>query len=161
MKPRLGSTGRLFAALLFTLATGCASRPFIPTTPAGFVDLGDRYGVTEYRATTADGVVLSVRAFDNEFKGRLDFWSRIVERKMRETDGYALLSKKEVPGAGVLQKGVTMRFGHDEGKDPFLYDLTLFVTQEHVYLLEAGGPKSEVLKQEPQIQAFVAGFRSK
>jgi hypothetical protein len=80
---------------------------------------------------------------------------------MREMDGYALLSKKDVQGSGILQKGVSLRFGHDEGKEPFVYDLTLFVTNEHVYILEAGGPKTEVAKQEPRIAAFVAGFRSK
>jgi hypothetical protein len=148
-------------ALAAALLTGCGGRPFIPTTPAPFVDLGDKYGNNEYRATTADGVVLRARAFDNDPKGPIEFWSRTIERRMREMGGYALLAKKEVQGTGVLQKGVTFRFGHDQGKDPFLYDLTLFVTSEHVYVLEAGGPKDEVLKQQAQIDKFVGGFRSK
>jgi hypothetical protein len=152
---------RILAAALAVALTGCASRPFVPITPAPFVDLGDKYGSTEYRATTADGVVLSARAFDNDPKGPIEFWSRTVERRMREMGGYALLSKKEVQGAGILQKGVSFRFGHDEGKEPFLYDLTLFVTSEHVYVLEADGPKDEVAKQQAQIDKFVAGFRSK
>ncbi len=149
------------AAMAVALVTGCASRPFTPTTPAPFVDLGDKYGNNEYRATTADGVVLSARAFDNDPKGPIEFWSRTIERRMRETGGYALLAKKPVQGAGILQKGVSFRFGHDEGKEPFLYDLTLFVTNEHVYVLEAGGPADEVVKQQPQLDKFVAGFRSK
>jgi hypothetical protein len=162
MSPRTSpSIGAALVALAAALAIGCASRPFVPTTPSPFVDLGDKYGENEYRATTADGVVLSARSFDNDPKGPIDFWSRSVERRMREMGGYALLSKKEVQGAGVLQKGVTFRFGHDEGKQPFLYDLTLFVTGEHVYVLEAGGPKEEVEKQQAQIDRFVSSFRSK
>ncbi|HVY49484.1 MAG TPA: serine/threonine protein kinase, partial [Minicystis sp.] len=73
----------LFLAAALALA-GCASRPFVATTPAGFVDLGEKYPNGEYRATTADGVVLRVRAFENDPKGPLDFWSRTVERRMRE-----------------------------------------------------------------------------
>jgi hypothetical protein len=155
------SRARTLLLALALAASGCATRPFVPTTPAGFVDLGDKYGTSEYRATTADGVVLAIRAFDNDPRGPIEFWSRTVERRMRELGGYALLSKKEITGRGVLKHGIAFRFGHDEGKEPFLYDLTLFVTSEHVYLLEAGGPKAEMLKQQAQLDAFVANFQSK
>jgi hypothetical protein len=148
----------LAAAAAFALA-GCG-RPFVAATPPGFVDLGDRYGSHEYRATTADGVVIGVRAYDNDPKGELAFWSRAVERKMRELAGYALLEKKDVATASGL-KGVEMRFGHDEGKDPYVYHLALFVTDNRVFLVEAGGPKSEVTKQEAQITWAIRNFAQK
>lgn len=147
------------ALALASASVGCG-RPFVAATPAGFVDLGDRYGSSEYRATTADGVVLGIRAFDNDPKGALAFWSRVVERRTHEMAGYALLDKRDVTTASGL-KGVEMRFGHDEGKDPYLYYLALFVTDAKVYVLEAGGPKAEVTKQEAQIDWAIRNFAQK
>ena len=159
---RIRAVAAAIVALCLSLATtGCASRTFVASTPAGFVDLGTKYPEGEYRATTADGVIIGVRAFDNDPRGPLSFWSRTIERRMREMGGYALISRKEVNGRGVLQKGVSFRFGHDEGKEPFIYDLTIFVTSERVYVIEDGGPKAEVLKQQSELDAFVARFAAK
>jgi hypothetical protein len=129
---------------------GCG-HPFVPATPPGFVDLGDRYPSGEYRATTADGLVIGVRAFDNDPKGELSFWSRALERRMRDMGGYALLDKRDV-AAREGMRGVEMRFGHDEGKEPYLYVIGLFVTDKKIYVFEAGGTKTEMTKQEAQIE---------
>jgi hypothetical protein len=139
------------------LALGCG-RPFAAATPPGFVDLGDdRYEDNEYRATTAEGVVLGVRAHDNEPKGDLGFWAKVIENRMREAGGYALLNKQDVRCRSGLP-GVQMRFGHDEGKIPHLYYLTVFVDDDYVYLLEAGGSKTEVERQAQQIDWAVRNF---
>jgi hypothetical protein len=79
---------------------------------------------------------------------------------MREAGGYALLDKRDVAARGDL-KGVVLRFGHDEGKTPFLYTLALFVTEKKIYLLEAGGAKDEVTRQEPQIEWAIRNFSPK
>src|SRR5262249_25518500 len=129
-------------------------------TPPAFVDLGDRYEHGEYRATTADGVVIGIRAWDNDPKGSLPFWSRALERRMREMGGYALLDKHDVAARGGLT-GVAMRFGHDEGKPPYLYTVALFVTDKKIYVVEAGGTKDEVTKVEPQIQQAIANLAPK
>jgi len=136
--------------------TGCG-HPFVPATPQGFVDLGDRYPHGEYRATTADGVVLGIRAYDNDPQGELSFWSRALERRMRETGGYALLDKHPVSARGGLT-GTQMRFGHDEGKEPYLYEIALFVTEKKIYILEAGGTKAEMTKQDAQIEWAIKSF---
>lgn len=146
-------------ATLAALALGCG-RSFVPATPPGFVDLGDRYGRHEYRATTADGVIIGIRDFDNEPKGEMAFWARALERRTREMAGYALLDKRDVTTRTGL-KGVQMRFGHDEGKVPYLYHLVLFVTDDKVFVLEAGGAKAEVVKQEAQIEWAIRNFAPK
>jgi hypothetical protein len=149
----------LFAlsAVLACAALGCG-RPFTAATPPGFVDLGDdRYPDDEYRATTAEGVVLGVRAFENEPKGDIGFWSKVIENRMRENGGYALLEKRDVKSRNGLP-GKQLRFGHDEGRTPHLYYLSVFVDDDHVYLLEAGGTKEQVERQKEQIDWSVRNF---
>jgi hypothetical protein len=153
---------KLALTLAFPLCAALAGcgHPFVPATPPGFVDMGMRYPDGEYRATTADGVVLGVRAWDNDPKGELSFWSRTLELRMREQGGYALLDKKSVAARGGLT-GVAMRFGHDEGKTPYLYTVALFVTDKKIYVVEAGGVKAEVAKQEAQIDWAIANLAPK
>jgi hypothetical protein len=151
------ATRPFLLALLACAALGCG-RPFTPATPPGFVDLGDdRYPDDEYRATTADGLVLGIRAQKNEPEGDLGFWAKVVENRMREAGGYALLEKRDVKCRSGLA-GVQLRFGHDEGRTPHLYYLTVFVDEDHVYLLEAGGTKDQVARHKEQIDWSVRNF---
>jgi hypothetical protein len=151
---------RLLTAILAALALAGCGHPFHAATPPGFVDLGERYPEGEYRATTADGVVIGIRAYDNDPKGELSFWTRALERRMREMGGYALLDKKDVTAREGL-RGVEMRFGHDEGKEPYLYVIALFVSDKKIYLVEAGGTKAEVTKQEAQIEYAIKNLAPK
>lgn len=141
----------IFAVAVASLgALGGCGRSFSAATPPGFVDLGTHYGADEYRAATADGVVIGVRAFDNDPKGESAFWQRAIENRMRDIGGYALLDKREVKNrAG--QAGTALKFGHDEGNQPSLHVIALFVTDKKIFLLEAGGPKGEVERVMPQI----------
>lgn len=150
---------QLLVTGILALGLTACGRPFVAATPPGFVDLGDRYGRAEYRAATADGAVLGVRAFDNDPKGDLGFWTRVLENRMRETGGYALLEKRPVK-AGALD-GTLLRFGHDEGKDAHLYYLTVLVDDAHVFLLEAGGPRGQLERLGPQIEWSTRNFRVK
>ena len=146
------------AAALFALS-GCG-HPFRPATPAGFVDLGERYPDGEYRATTADGVVIGIRAFDNDPRGELAFWARALENRMRETGGYALLKKSAVTSRDGLV-GTELDFGHDEGRTPHLYRIALFVTDKKIFVLEAGGAKVEMDRQAAQIDWAFKNFQPK
>lgn len=148
-------TPLLAALVLLAALAGC--RPFKPATPPGFVDLSDSYPSDEYRATTADGMVLGIRAFENNPRGELPFWVRVIENRMRDTSGYALLDTREAKDrAGNV--GKTLRFGHDESGVPHLYYLTVFVDEKRVFLLEAGGTKDLVEKHEEQIAWSIANF---
>ena len=144
-------------ALGASLAAFASCRPFVPATPPGFVELEDRYSSTEYRATTADGVVLGIRAFDNEPKGERAFWVRALENRMRDAGGYALIEKRDVKNRGGLT-GTEMRFGHDEGDEPYLYRLTIFVTDKRVFIVEAGGSRLQMERQAEQIDWSIKNF---
>ncbi len=148
-----------FLALALLALAGCG-RPSTPATPPGFVDLGDSYPDGEYRATTADGAVIGIRAYDNEPQGELAFWTRALENRMRDSGGYALLEKRAVSNRGGLT-GTQLRFGHDEGRVPHLYWVTVFVTDKKLFILEAGGVKGEVERQEAQIEWAIKNFLQK
>lgn len=76
---------------------------------------------------------------------------------MRELGGYALLEKKQVTNRAGLT-GTQFRFGHDEGRTPHLYWVTLFVTDKRIFILEAGGTKPEMDRQAPQISWAIQNF---
>jgi hypothetical protein len=146
--------------LFVALGAFASCRPFVPATPPGFVELEDRYSWNEYRATTADGDVIGIRAFDNEPKGERAFWVRAIENRMRDSGGYALLEKRDVKNRGGLT-GTEMKFGHDEGDEPYLYRLTVFVTDDRVFLVEAGGTKVQMERQAEQIDWSLKNFLQK
>jgi hypothetical protein len=158
----LSSVTSMLAGLALAAATlvGCG-RPYEVATPNGFVDLEDRYDDRdgdEYRATTADGVVIGVRAYDNEPYAERTFLVRAIENQLRLGRGYSLESTKEV-SAKDGTKGTQMRFGHDEPTGPHLYVLTIFTDEDYVYLHEAAGKKELVEKAEASITWSLSEFR--
>jgi len=132
----------LFAALAALSATACG-RPFKVQTAPGFVELEDQQPDYDWRATSPEGVVMSVKTVDvPEDKGDLDFWAKAVTLQMRDVQGYALVESKDVTSLDGT-KGKQLRFGHDEDGKPFAYWVTLFVAQDRLFLVEAGGAKAQ------------------
>ena len=150
---------KLWLALLPLVLAGCG-RSFVPATPPSFVELNDQRPSYDYRATSADGVVLGARAIDNDPKGTLPFWSEAIERRLRAMGGYALLEKRAVSCLGGLT-GAQLRFGHDEGSTPHLYVVSIFVAEKHIFLLEAGGTKEQIERYADAIDWSVRNFRPK
>ena len=150
----------ILSALFVALAalSGCA-RPFTPATPNNFVELDDQKAY-DYRATSPEGVVMGVRAIDNDAEGGLGFWTQSVELTMQGKPGYALLEKKDVACLGGL-KGVEMKYAHDDGGDPHLYDVTVFVTKKRIYVLEAGGAKVDMERYGESVDWSIRNFRPK
>jgi hypothetical protein len=150
----------VFRSLLAALALAgvACGRPYVVATPPGFVEFEERYDGDEYRAATADGVVLGARSFDNEPKGELSFWVRAIQNRLRDQGGYALLESRPVRDRTKTREGTLLRFGHDEGKEPHLYYVAIFVTPDHVYVLEAGGTKSQIERTGKQIDWWVSSF---
>jgi hypothetical protein len=152
---------RTSLTLLFTLATFACTSTF--ATPKGFVDL-DESTAYDQRATTADGLVLAGREIENDPEGDLAFWSHAVENQMRMRGGYALLDKRKVTTTNG-HDGEVLRFGHDEGNDPHVYYVALFVTpgtfwkDGTIYLVEAGGPRELVEKNAASIDWAIRNVR--
>jgi hypothetical protein len=147
------------AAVLSTLASGCG-RPFEVETPAGFVELDNQEPAYDYRATTADGVVVAVRAIDAKGRRDLAFWEEAVTLEMRDVSGYALLERKDVRSLDGTP-GRELRFGHDQNGKAYLYRVALFTAQDRLFVLEAGGARAAVERRRAELDGSIASFRAR
>ncbi len=138
------------ALLLTGLSLAGCGNSFQAATPPGFVELSDQ-DTYDYRATSADGLVIAVREIDHDPVGTLEFWTKAIENRMRQRGGYALLGSHDVKTAAGVS-GKQIRFGHDESGKPHLYTVTVFLTASTIYLLEAGGTKELMEKHNDQLE---------
>ncbi|MFO0547512.1 MAG: serine/threonine protein kinase [Polyangiaceae bacterium] len=143
---------------------GC-SKPYEVARPDGFVELTEddsRYdrSAYEYRASTADGVVIGIRAYKNKPKVDLALSVRALENRIRLGEGYALIEKKDASAIDGT-KGTTLRFGHDEAGGAHVYEITVFVTEDWVYVVEAGGKQELFDKERVAIDGFLKSFDPK
>lgn len=157
----------LASVIVLVAASGLAGcgKPYEVARPDGFVELTEddsRYDrrAYEYRASTADGVVIGIRAYENKPKVDLALSVRALENRIRLGEGYALLEKKDASAADGT-KGTTLRFGHDETGGAHVYELTVFVTEDWVYVLEAGGKQELFDKERAAIDGFLKSFDPK
>jgi hypothetical protein len=146
--------GRWLGATCAVLLLGCSRVGVV--TPKGFVELTDQEEY-DYRATSADGLVIGVRELENEPRGELDFWSRAIENQLRRQGGYALLETRDVKSRDGIA-GKQFRFGHDEERAPHLYYVAVFVTPGTIALFEVGGTKELVTQHGAELDAALANY---
>lgn len=146
-----------FVALGLSVSA-CGGHDFYVAAPPGFVELEKQEPSYDYRATSADGVVIAVRQIKHEPKGDQAFWVQAIKNRMREKAGYALLGASEVTTKSGL-KGTQMNFGHDEKGQSMLYTLTVFVTEDHIFLVEFGGSRDEMTRQGQYLTWVIENFR--
>lgn len=103
-------------------------------TPPGFVAIDD--DAYDFRATNADGVVLAVRAMDNDPSGDLAFWSGAIDRRLRQHyDAVDVIEVEAESGT----PGVQIRYETSHHGRVHRYWATIFVAGDRVILVEAGG----------------------
>ena len=136
-----------WAPLLALLALAACGPRATVQTPAGFAVLPDQKEYL-YRASTADGVVLGVRAEKNEPRGNLDFWAEALDRQLRR-GGYASDGAVvEVRTAAGLA-GREAKYLRVENGRKYRFWFAVFVTDTRVWVVEAGGDE-ERFKQRMQ-----------
>ena len=151
----------LLALALAVSLVACGGRHFVLTAPGDFMELdprGQELAGYRYRATTADGVVIGVREIDNERHGSGVFWLDAIRNSLRREGGYALLEESDVRAA-TGESGHTLRFGRDEDADPYTYWLTVFVTPDRIFVIEAGGRRETFAAAQPEVESAIATFR--
>ena len=154
---------RAVALTLLTLGLLSACGPSIEMTlPERFVALTDDPAVNrgryQYRATTPDGVVVGVMSLEHRVDGSLAFWSEAITRRIRDQQGYALLSEGDVSAARG-EAGHIMRFGRDIDGHTYRYTIALFVTPDRIYVVEAGGRDAAYAELEEGIEGALSTLR--
>lgn len=135
MKLRI-SLSILLLLLLLLAATACGPSVSLQTPP-GFAVLPKQ---TEYlyRAASADGVVLAVRAEENKPTGNLDFWSEALDRQLRQ-GGYKPDGKSEDVKSASGIPGRRLKYTRENQGRTYRYWVSVFVTETRVFCVEAGG----------------------
>jgi hypothetical protein len=145
----------LLLCLAVSLAgIGCGPG-FKLNTPDGFVELEDQEEYA-YRATTAQGVVMSVRVEPNRPKGNLSFWTDAIDLKLRNL-GYTADAAREVKTKSGA-KGKQLRYTRTIYDRPHIFWLTVFVTDADVFVLETGGDAREFDKAKDEVGKAIEGF---
>lgn len=151
----------LVATLLVLVLAGCGAG-FTVDAPSDFVSLDDASSHARgyaLRATSADGVVMGVRTLENDRHGSADFWVEAIRNRLRRDQGYALVSEADVSAASG-QRGHQMRFGHDDdGGHPYVYWVTVFVTHERIFVVEAGGRRDRFEPATAEVETSLSTFR--
>ena len=158
----MDTTTRILGLLLLvSVGVGCAPSYLIPL-PDRFATLredrvGERNGY-RFRATTPDGVVVAVKHLDREADGALEFWSEAVSSQLREGHGYALLGDEDIAVASG-ETGHLMRFGRDLEGHTYRFTVVVFVFEDHLVLVEAGGREVPYGVLESDIEASIRRMR--
>jgi hypothetical protein len=151
-------TGLLLAAAL--AACGCG-RPVDAHAAQGFVELHDDANY-DFRAVAPEGAAVAARAVKLADTDPVDvaFWERSVALRMRELEGYALVSVKDVVGADGVS-GRELTFGHDEDGKPYVYRVRVFVTRGRLLVVEAGGSREQMERLGPGVEQMLGNVRVK
>ncbi len=107
------------------------------TTPAGFAEMDDTHDDYGYQATSAEGVVIAVRKEDNDPQGNLDFWAKALDYEL-QSRGYETKHQTSVQ----TEDGVTgrqLRYSITRQGRPHVLLVSVFVNDDDVYVVEAGG----------------------
>ncbi|MEO7329409.1 MAG: hypothetical protein ABI193_12570 [Minicystis sp.] len=135
MRPRLLHLAALLGALSLAACTPMPTAHL--QTPDGFAALEKQTDYV-YRAASADGVVVAIRAEENRPKSTLDFWLGALDQRLRQSryvvDGKAI----EARSASGLT-GKQLRYTRDDQGRKYRFWMTVFVTPERVWVIEAGG----------------------
>jgi hypothetical protein len=150
----------LFVLVLASTTFGCG-RGFDLVLPDRFVELHDPMvrGEYELRATTPDGVVMGVDVVANGDQGTLAFYREAILRRMRDQQGYALISQHPIHAASG-QDGHLMRFGRDLNGHAYRYTLAVFASPSSaIILVEAGGRQEQFSPLQARIEQSIERIR--
>ena len=155
------SIARFVVPLLLSLcslgAVACGGARAQLATPPGFAELPHADGPFAYRAANAHGVVIGTRVEKNEPRGNLDFWADAVSEKLA-ADGYKLEKKRDVRSDANLPGKMTLWSRDIEGRE-VKYLLTVYTTDDQVYLVEAAGDAVRFDPLEPGLETTALHLR--
>ena len=147
----------LLAACIFSLGVAACHPSAQLAAPDGFAQL-DHQKSYDWRAASAQGVVLAVRTEKNDPRANVDFWADAIDVRLRRS-GYNAEARKDVQSANGVA-GKQLRYSRVEDQRTYRYWLTVFVTDDRVYVVEAGGDKESFDPAEKTVERAVLTVRA-
>jgi hypothetical protein len=133
---------------------GCQS--FAVKTPDGFVKYRDSSDY--YLAVSPENSLIVVRSRENDPRGSLEYWKETLKRDFTKVRKYKLLGEARVENAQG-KKGAQMRFMGSHRGRTFAYYLTVFVTKDKIYTVEALATKDDLERRQDAFEKVVSSLK--
>ncbi len=145
--------------MVLVLLTGCETYEI--ETPQEMIEVTRTN--SNYVAMTHDGVVIRGRVIrqgeDSSVpRANQDFWVNATRERMRLSGGYALLDEDSVRSSNGHQ-GTRMEFGRDQDGRTYRYWVQIFVTEDYIHVLDAGGREERFEKAEGAVERALASYQ--
>lgn len=137
--------------------TGCGKH-FQANTAPGFVVVDEDASSYDWRAVAPDGVVVAVRVVKLDDGADLPFWAHAVSLRMRDEEGYALISTTDVRARDGTA-GKELLFGHDESGKSFVYRVRLYLVDKRLTIVEAGGTRDQMDRYAASVDWMLAAVK--
>jgi hypothetical protein len=121
----------------------------VPPPPPGF----SAWRHTQhYRATSAEGVLVTVRTVDHDPKADLAFWTEAARERMTAA-GYEEMAVETLQASGV--DGTLLELAAPLGTEDWTYLIAFFPTPRRIAIVEVAGEVSEVAKERDALVAWM------
>ena len=162
MKPTaMNLIGRfVFICALWAMVAGCGASFDIETPPEM---VAVEHGSNKYVGMTHEGVVVRVNVYSQGEgsrdvpQGSHEFWLASTRERMRTTGGYALLDEKEVQSSDG-HGGTRLEFGRDQDGVPYRYWITLYVTDDNIHVIDAGGRQDRFENAQDAVERALKSY---
>ena len=150
---------RILQTLLFSiLFVGACGPSFVIHAHDDYYELSTGSGdAFDYRATSASGIRLGVREFENEGHGSQAFWEQAIRNQLQFHAGYAITEETEIR-AHSGETGRLFHCGKDEASQTYDYWVAVFVADDQVFVVEAGGLRAQFEPDRTDLQAAFESF---
>jgi hypothetical protein len=153
----MSRVGLLLSAALALAAAGCGNH-FQASAAPGFVVVDESASTYDWRAVAPDGVVVAVRVVKLDDGADLPFWAHAVGLRMRDEEGYALVSTADVRARDGTA-GKELVFGHDESGKSFVYRVRLYLVDRRLTVVEAGGTSEQMARYAASVDWMLSAVR--
>lgn len=153
----------MFSVIALTVVVlalvGCGTT-YDVVTPPQMVELErDNYS---YVAMTHDGVIVRASVYSQGQRADVpgaaqEFWVNATRERMRIQEGYALVDEVDVESADG-HPGTRLVFGRDQEDSPYVYWITIFTTEDHLHIIDAGGQKDRFEEATQAVEALLASY---
>lgn len=130
---------------------------YVMDTPDGFAHFHKEKQFLKY--ISSDGVRIKASFMKNEPQGDVSMWQNALEKYLAGK-GYHLHEKNDIATIDNL-KGVYSEYIYMYNAEPYIYGLALFAKDEHLFLIETGGPKQRYLSRRAKILSAIGTFKVK